>query len=77
MRGKSADLDLEGGIEKGFVAIDATSRDFAKLGLFVANNGNVGDEKVVLAERTKERDEDPDWNDEADESPADRNSTAI
>lgn len=40
-------LDHEGGIEKGFAAVNATPRDFAKLGLLVANNGKVGDEQVV------------------------------
>lgn len=40
-------LDREGGIEKGFAAINATPRDFAKVGLLVANDGKVGDEQVV------------------------------
>lgn len=40
-------LDREGGIEKGFAAINATPRDFAKIGLLVANDGKVGDEQVV------------------------------
>ncbi|MDR7086240.1 CubicO group peptidase (beta-lactamase class C family) [Aeromicrobium panaciterrae] len=42
-------LDSKGGIEKGFAALNATPRDFAKIGLLVANNGKVGDEQVVPA----------------------------
>ena len=40
-------LDREGGIEKGFSAINATPRDFAKMGLLIANNGKVGDKQIV------------------------------
>ena len=40
-------LDQKGGIEKGFSGINATPRDFAKLGLLVANGGKVGDKQVV------------------------------
>lgn len=40
-------LDRKSGIEKGFSAINATPRDFAKLGLLIANNGKVGDKQIV------------------------------
>ncbi len=40
-------LDTEGGIEKGFASLNATPRDFAKVGLLVANDGKVGDRQVV------------------------------
>jgi CubicO group peptidase (beta-lactamase class C family) len=40
-------LDSEGGIEKGFSALNATPRDFAKIGLLVVNDGKVGDQQVV------------------------------
>lgn len=43
-------LDREGGTEKGFSAINATPRDFAKMGLLVFNKGKVGDVQLVSEE---------------------------
>ncbi len=43
-------LDREDGTEKGFAGINATPRDFAKMGLLIANNGKVGDQQVVSEE---------------------------
>lgn len=40
-------LDREGGIEKGFSALNATPRDFSKIGLLITNRGKVGDRQVV------------------------------
>jgi CubicO group peptidase (beta-lactamase class C family) len=40
-------LDHEGGREKAFCCINATARDFAKLGQLVLDGGRVGDEQVV------------------------------
>lgn len=47
--GATWSLDREGGIEKGFATLNATPRDFAKLGLLVANGGKVGDQQVIPA----------------------------
>lgn len=42
-------LDHKGGIEKGFAALNATPRDFAKLGQLVLDGGKVGDRQVIPA----------------------------
>lgn len=43
-------LDDEGGIEKGFMGLNASARDFLKIGLLVANEGMVGEKRVIPAE---------------------------
>lgn len=40
-------LDREGGTEKGFCCLNATARDFARIGQLVLDGGRVGDEQVV------------------------------
>lgn len=40
-------LDREGGLELGFCCINATTHDFAKLGLFMQNYGKVNGQVVV------------------------------
>ncbi|MFG2417298.1 serine hydrolase domain-containing protein [Streptomyces goshikiensis] len=40
-------LDSEGGMEKSFCCLNATARDFAKIGQLVLDNGRVGDRQVV------------------------------
>lgn len=40
-------LDSEGGMEKAFCCLNATARDFAKIGQLVLDNGRVGDRQVV------------------------------
>ncbi len=48
--GATWNLDREGGTEKGFCCLNATARDFAKIGQMVLDNGQVGDTQVVPAE---------------------------
>ncbi|MFT3944535.1 MAG: serine hydrolase [Ancrocorticia sp.] len=48
--GATWNLDREGGTEKGFCCLNATARDFAKIGQMVLDNGRVGDTQVVPAE---------------------------
>ncbi len=43
-------LDREGGIEKAFCCINATARDFARVGQLVLDRGRVGDRQVVPEE---------------------------
>jgi CubicO group peptidase (beta-lactamase class C family) len=43
-------LDRDGGIEKGFCGLNATARDFARIGQMVLDNGRVGDRQVVPSE---------------------------
>ncbi|ALJ20471.1 serine hydrolase domain-containing protein [Microbacterium sp. No. 7] len=43
----SWNLDREGGVEKGFCCLNATARDFARLGRLVLDGGRVGDAQVV------------------------------
>ncbi len=40
-------LDKEGGIEKGYCCLYATTRDFAKIGLLIANDGVWKGERIV------------------------------
>ncbi|TLG04735.1 serine hydrolase [Nocardia cyriacigeorgica] len=40
-------LDREGGQEKAFCCLNATARDFAKIGQLVADGGRVGDQQIV------------------------------
>ncbi|XYD09372.1 serine hydrolase [Methylobacterium sp. NMS12] len=40
-------LDRPGGIEKAFCCINATARDFARLGLLVADQGRSGEHRVI------------------------------
>lgn len=40
-------LDRDGGIEKGFMALNATARDFLKIGQLVLDRGRVGAQQVV------------------------------
>ncbi|MFI2184772.1 serine hydrolase domain-containing protein [Streptomyces sioyaensis] len=40
-------LDSEGGTEKSFCCLNATARDFAKIGQLVLDNGRVGDRQIV------------------------------
>ncbi|MWA07760.1 serine hydrolase domain-containing protein [Streptomyces sp. BA2] len=40
-------LDSEGGVEKSFCCLNATARDFAKIGQLVLDNGRAGDRQVV------------------------------
>ncbi|MGO8609787.1 serine hydrolase, partial [Rhizobium johnstonii] len=39
-------LDRAGGIEKAFCCINATPRDFARLGLLVADQGQAGQNRI-------------------------------
>lgn len=43
-------LDHEGGTEKAFCCVNATARDFARLGQLLLDEGRAGDEQVVPAE---------------------------
>lgn len=43
-------LDRDGGIEKGFMGLNASARDFMKIGLLLANNGRVGDTQLIPEE---------------------------
>lgn len=45
--GATWNLDREGGIEKGFCCLNATPRDFARIGQLVLDDGRVGDAQVV------------------------------
>ena len=40
-------LDRPGGIEKAFCCINATARDFARLGLLVADQGRSGEHRII------------------------------
>lgn len=40
-------LDREGGQEKAFCCLNATARDFAKIGQLVADGGRVGEQQIV------------------------------
>ncbi|MCX5247441.1 beta-lactamase family protein [Streptomyces sp. NBC_00201] len=40
-------LDREGGTEKSFCCLNATARDFAKIGQLVLDNGRAGDRQIV------------------------------
>ncbi|MBD8906174.1 serine hydrolase domain-containing protein [Methylorubrum zatmanii] len=40
-------LDRPGGVEKAFCCINATARDFARLGLLVADQGRAGEARIV------------------------------
>ncbi|MGW7365983.1 serine hydrolase domain-containing protein [Streptomyces sp. NPDC054841] len=40
-------LDSEGGMEKSFCCLNATARDFAKIGQLVLDNGRAGDRQIV------------------------------
>lgn len=40
-------LDSEGGVEKSFCCLNATARDFAKIGQLVLDNGRAGDRQVI------------------------------
>ncbi|MCJ2122134.1 serine hydrolase domain-containing protein [Methylobacterium sp. J-077] len=42
-------LDRAGGIEKAFCCINATPRDFARLGLLVADQGRAGQNRIIPA----------------------------
>lgn len=42
-------LDRQGGQEKGFCCLNATARDFAKIGQLILDNGRSGDTQVVPA----------------------------
>ncbi|QIS23865.1 serine hydrolase [Nocardia terpenica] len=42
-------LDREGGTEKAFCCLNATARDYAKIGLLVLHQGQAGDRQVVPA----------------------------
>lgn len=42
-------LDRAGGIEKAFCCINATPRDFARLGLLVADQGRAGQSRIIPA----------------------------
>ncbi|QGY00688.1 serine hydrolase [Methylobacterium mesophilicum SR1.6/6] len=42
-------LDRAGGVEKAFCCINATARDFARLGLLVADQGRTGANRIVPA----------------------------
>ena len=42
-------IDHPGGREQGFAGINATARDFAKIGQLVLDNGKVGDTQVIPA----------------------------
>jgi CubicO group peptidase (beta-lactamase class C family) len=42
-------LDRDGGVEKAFCCINATSRDFARLGLLVADQGLAGQNRIIPA----------------------------
>jgi CubicO group peptidase (beta-lactamase class C family) len=46
----SWNLDREGGIEKGFCCLNATARDFARIGQLVLDGGQVPGRQVVPAE---------------------------
>ncbi|HUH53346.1 MAG TPA: serine hydrolase [Microbacteriaceae bacterium] len=46
-------LDHADGTEKGFMGLNASARDFLKLGLLIANGGRVGDVQVVPEEFMK------------------------
>ncbi|WP_395695409.1 serine hydrolase [Nocardioides sp.] len=43
-------LDTDGGVEKAFAAVNATARDFARVGQMVLDDGKVGDQQVVPTE---------------------------
>ena len=40
-------LDKEGGVEKGYCCLYATTRDFAKIGLLINQQGNWGGEQII------------------------------
>lgn len=42
-------LDRDGGVEKAFCCINATARDFARLGLLVADQGRSGETRIIPA----------------------------
>ncbi|MDP4005694.1 serine hydrolase [Methylobacterium sp. NEAU K] len=42
-------LDRTGGVEKAFCCINATARDFARLGLLVADQGRAGPNRIIPA----------------------------
>lgn len=42
-------LDRTGGVEKAFCCINATARDFARLGLLVADQGRAGEARIIPA----------------------------
>lgn len=46
-RSATWNLDREGGIEKAFCCVNATARDFARVGQLVVDDGRVGDRQVV------------------------------
>lgn len=40
-------LDSDDGLEKGFMGLNASTRDFLKLGLLIANGGKVGRKQII------------------------------
>src|SRR5690606_14277812 len=42
-------LDRDGGIEKGFIGLNASTRDFLKIGQLVLDGGKVGNKRVIPA----------------------------